>query len=134
MYRAPGLPMGGSITAGYSVSIGKGAVLVTSGFVKHTQTPPDSIVKMYKWMRLNGNLALEQYPDAKKKGLWMVTKTYSVKSRALALLLQKESIVTLGIKALEDQVGKVEASAEWMAGQQEGTWNWHNDVSRFTKY
>jgi len=59
-----------------------------------------------------------------------IAKTYSVKRRALALLLSKDSEVTLSIDAQTDRVGRVEASAGWWQSHVGGAWNTHTDVSQ----
>jgi hypothetical protein len=85
---------------------------------------------MCDWLVQNGRAVMANNPDAKEKGLWIITKTYSVKRRALALLLSKESEVTLSIDARADSVGRVEASAGWWQSHVGGAWNTHTDVSQ----
>lgn len=121
---APALPAGGGVTVGYKTSSGQGAILVTDGNVIHTQANPSS--KMCEWLKKNGKKVMENNPNAAEKGVWIVTKTYSAKRRALALLLSKDSEVTLNINALADNVGKVEATAGWWQSHVGGAWNTHD--------
>ena len=81
-------------------------------------------------MKAHGKAVLVNNPDAKSKGIRIITKTYSVKRRALAVLLSKESEVTLSISASADKVGKVEATAEWWESRMGGAWNTQADVSK----
>ena len=115
-------------TAAYKTSSGRGAILVTDGNIVHSQATP--AYKMCEWLKKNGKKIVEKNPDAKDKGVWLVTKTYSAKRRRLALLMSKSEEVTIGIDARADEVGRVEATTNWWKSQVGGTWISHDAVSQ----
>ena len=111
----------------YETRSDEGAILVTEGEVLHYQATP--VDRLCEWFVQNGKLLLEKFPRANKKGFWIVSKTYTVPKRALALMLSQGSTVSLGVNAQLETVGRIEATTAWMNSDKGDAWNTHEDVS-----
>lgn len=78
--------------------------------------------KAKAWFVENAKAILNQYSDAKKKGIWIVTKTYAANQRAVALLRSKETKVIFGVNAELLTVGKIAPEVSWWKGSKEEVW------------
>lgn len=112
---------------GFKSSSGQGAVIVTDGVVKRTQVPSAYILS--QWLRDNGKEVIKKNPDATRQGLWIVTQTYSVRRRALAIFQSKQDEATLSVNSPAMTAGQLEVTAGWWQGSTDSAWIQQHDVS-----
>lgn len=84
---------------------------------------------MAQWMEKNAKRALSLTPDAREKSIWIVTKTYSVAKRALAILKSDQDEVGFKVSASAAEVGNIEASVSWWESPKGTAWNEYDHVS-----
>jgi hypothetical protein len=126
--RTPALPAGGGATIGFRREGQHGAIMVTKGNVVHHQATPAHL--LYNWLVKNGRAVLNNTPNL-KRGIWLVTKTYTADSRAVALLTGDERTVTLNVNAQALGHGDIQATTEWWSSQKSEAWNVQDMVSLF---
>jgi hypothetical protein len=95
-------------------------MMTTKGNVIHHQATPAHL--LYNWLVKNGRTVLKNHPRI-KRGIWLVTKTYSTDCRAVALLTGDERTVTLNVNAQALGQGNVQATTEWWISQKSEAWN-----------
>lgn len=111
----------------YSATSNKGALLVTKGPVKYRQATPNG--PLCDWVVENGKEILRRNRKP-KRGVWIVTKTYSVNDRRLTVLSTKGSAVTLGIDVTAlKSCAEVRASSSFWQEHAGELWNTEHDVS-----
>ncbi|KAJ6003552.1 hypothetical protein N7522_006244 [Penicillium canescens] len=118
----PGVPAGGGIKVGYKVHDDAGGLMVTDSQVTHNQLTPSACRNARIWFIENAESILLQNELTKKKGIWVVTKTYTAKRRAVALLQTHESSVVFGVNAELYGVGKIAPEASWWRSSKEQVW------------
>ncbi|KAK5208647.1 hypothetical protein LTR47_004175 [Exophiala xenobiotica] len=118
--QTPALPAGGGATIGFRREGQHGAIMVTKGNVVHHQATPAHL--LYKWLVKNGRAVLNNTPNL-KRGIWLVTKTYTADSRAVALLTGDERTVTLNVNAQALGQGDIQATTEWWSSEKSEAWN-----------
>ncbi len=94
--------------------------MVTAGNVIHHQSTPAHL--LYDWLVKNGRAVLNKHPRI-TRGIWLVTKTYSTDTRAVALLTGNETTVTLNVNAQALGQGNVTTTAAWWNSQKSEAWN-----------
>jgi hypothetical protein len=107
----------------------RSAILVAKGNVEHHQSTPES--KIRAWGSANAQALIDLSGDRdiiKKKGFWIVTKTYTAKKCSISLLLGKESKSSYSVAAGSHGV-KVSPSLEWWESQQDEDWRALSHVS-----
>ena len=92
--------------------------MVTAGNVVHHQAAPPHLL----WLVKNGRAVLKNHTRI-GRGLWLVTKTYSADSRAVALLTGNETSLTLDVNAQALGQGNVQVTQEWWTNQKSEAWN-----------
>ncbi len=114
---------------GYDHKEDTGGILVTKGEVMHHQIDPLSSTKAKNWFITNAEMILQRYETTKKKGIFVVTKTYTAKERAVALLMSKEISVSFGVDVDLASIGKIAPEVGWWRSQKEEVWKLHQNVS-----
>lgn len=94
-----------------------------------TETEALPISAMCTWLDENAERILTNKSDAKGHDLWVVTRTYSVPRRALAVLHTNEDRVQLTLDANAAGVGRAGASASWWSGLKDAAWIPYEHVS-----
>ncbi|KAM3070293.1 hypothetical protein ACMFMG_010130 [Clarireedia jacksonii] len=121
---------GGGFNFEYTTSKEESAILATDGTIMHRQlrfkesglAEPD---KLRAWMFRNLETILGISGAREKiteKGLWLVTKTYTVKRAAIALLRSKNMKTSFGITARVLGVVEASPSAAWWNKRKGGNW------------
>lgn len=115
------------VTYRYSAISDKGAVLITDGPVKYCQATPNG--PLCDWAVENGREILRRTRKP-KRGVWIVTKTYSSNHSCLTVLSRNGAGVTVGIdvSALRNYADVRASSAFWKTHSGE-LWNTDHDVS-----
>lgn len=127
MASLPQAPAGGGIFYRYSATSDKGALLLTQGPVIYRQATPNG--PLCDWVVENGNKILQKARKP-KRGVWIVTKTYSANHRCLNVLYSEGTAVTVGIDVTAlNNSGVVQASASFWREHSGELWNTDHDVS-----
>ena len=121
-----GAPAGGGITYKYTATSDKAALLVTEGPVKYLQATPNG--PLCDWVVDNGKEILRRTRKP-KRGVWIVTKTYSANHRCLTVLSSKGMGVTVGIDVTALKSAEVRASSSFWREHSGSLWNTDHDVS-----
>jgi hypothetical protein len=124
----PNTPLSVGFKIGMDRSEETGAVLVTSGQVTHNQIDPLGSTKAKDWFIINAEKILQTYETTKEKGIFVVTKTYTAKQRAVALLRSKETSISFGVNVELEGLGKIAPDASWWTSQKEQEWKLHKNV------
>lgn len=127
--RLRGVPAGVGVAYGYRSSNGEGAILTTKGLVKHNVASATTVQVMSTWFRQNYAKLLEQNPRAKRRGLWVITSTYTVPRCRIALLKSKDAEVHLSAEASVSDALNAKVAASWWHHQAGGLWKNHAAVS-----
>ena len=122
----PGAPAGGGLSYGYRAKSDKGALLVTDGPVTYRQATPNG--PLCDWIVENGKEILRRTREP-KRGVWIVTKTFSANHRRLTVLSTKGTAVAVGIDVQAANAGQARASSSWWREQLTELWNTDHDVS-----
>lgn len=107
----------------YTSSRSDSAILATDGKITHEQTWETD--KIRAWVYENIETIIEGSSASaviRKKGLWVVTKTYLAKRAAIALLRSKDSNTYFGVRAATHGV-EVSPSAQWWNGYKDSSWH-----------
>ena len=105
------------------------AILLTRGKITHNQATLSQ--PFITWMERNAQAVIDSWDDKKvieKKGIWIVTKTYTAKQRAIAVLRGKGSKAEFGID-VGAYGATVSPSVSWWKSQKSGIWKDARDVS-----
>lgn len=123
---------GAGLTYGYQSSVERGAILLTRGQVTYRQADPNW--PLCDWIVENGKEILRRTRKP-KRGVWVVTKTYSATERKLTVLSGEGSGVTVGIDANAlNNTQRLQASTNWWRAQSDELWNSDQDVSDLSSY
>jgi hypothetical protein len=129
LHSVPQTPVSVGFKIGYESQGDSGAILVTNGDVTHNQITPRASTRAKDWFINNAEAILQEYDVTKQKGIWVITKTYTAKRRAFALLHSKEASVVFEVNVELQAAGKTAPSAGWWSRLQEGVWKDHTNVS-----
>ncbi|KAK3374776.1 hypothetical protein B0H63DRAFT_452613 [Podospora didyma] len=90
-----------------------GAVLVTDGTVSYHQADP--VGSFEEWMETNlkSILAGKHGSLVRKRGVWIVTRTYTAKRRAVAVMQTRDQSLTFNVDVEVPHIARVGPSAEW---------------------
>ncbi|OAQ59323.1 hypothetical protein VFPPC_10386 [Pochonia chlamydosporia 170] len=92
-----------------------GAVLVTESPVWRHRIESDT--SALQWMLDNTSQMLSRHRDIiKKHGIWIVTKTYSTRRCAIAVITSKASAVEIGLGVNVQGVLELTPKSEWKNG------------------
>ncbi|KAH8896412.1 hypothetical protein GQ53DRAFT_803831 [Thozetella sp. PMI_491] len=111
-----------AVTIGYENTADEGAVLLTEGLIQHHVADPD--YRYLDWMEQNV-AALAKIPPVRKRGFWIITKTYTAEKRALAVSSSKGSKFTWRVDATVFESGGAGPTAEWWSGHKDDCWITH---------
>lgn len=75
-----------------------------------------------EWAKVNAKKILQQYPDTKRHGFFVVTTTFSTKKASLNAWTNPENNVSIGFKADVVDVGEIAPSGEWYAAESASGW------------
>ncbi|KAI9663916.1 MAG: hypothetical protein M1821_007407 [Bathelium mastoideum] len=106
----------------FSSSAGRSAILIAEGVVQHNQTTPAT--KFREWGSAQAQALIDLSSDRdiiKKKGFWIVTKTFTARKCSISLLTSKESKSSYSVDAQAYGVN-VSPSVEWWNGQRDEDW------------
>lgn len=106
----------------FSSSKQRSAILVAQGDVEHHQATPAT--KIRQWASAQAQALIDLSGDAdtiKKKGFWIVTKTFTAKKCSISLLLSKESKSSYSVDAKAYGV-QVSPSFQWWNSQKDSDW------------
>jgi hypothetical protein len=120
--------VGGALSYGYKALSDKAALLVTDGPITYRQA--DDNGPLCNWVTENGKEILRRTRKP-KRGVWIVTKTWSANHRRLTVLSNKGTAVTVGIDVQAHNAGQARASASWWREHSDELWNTDHDVSTF---
>jgi hypothetical protein len=107
------------------------AILVAEGVVEHHQATPET--EFRRWGSANAQALIDLSCDQdviKKKGFWIVTKTYTAKKCSISLLSGKDSKISYSVDAKSHGV-EVGPTMEWWSSQKDEDWRDLSDVSTF---
>jgi len=125
--RPPTLPVGAGATISYKTGSGKGAVLLTDReAICHEAGPPAIFLD---WMQQNTSRLISDHKDTTTYGVWIITKTYSVKRCALTVPTSKESEAKVSLDFHAANVATVTLTASWWNENSSQAWNIYRDVS-----
>ena len=114
----PGAPAGANAGWEFRNTSQHGAVLMTFGPITTLQLT--NILDMRHWMNkhVESVVKLSDYETIAKRGLWVITRTYSAPRRRIAVLQATDSRYKIhtGVKATSD--AQVQGSAEWWNSDQ----------------
>jgi hypothetical protein len=101
---------------------------MTKGKITENKAKPEH--KIVEWMtKERAEAIMKKYPDARESGIWIATKTYTTKARALAVLQSKEASATFGVDLNLWSIATVAPSVEWWNSQKDSMWVMHENVS-----
>lgn len=124
------MPAGATIGFEYSAGSDKAAVLITKRPVVYSQATPNG--PLCDWVVENGR-EIFRHVRKPKRGVWIVTKTYSSKKRRLAVLSSKGTAVKVGIDVTAFRNGAgVHATTAFWNTDYGALWNTNHDVSIFS--
>ena len=126
-HRVPTLPVGVGGSAGFRSEDGRGAVLLTGGDITHNRIVHDD--HLSEWFDLNAATIARDYKTTQRKGVWIITSTYTATKRAERVLLDKQSEATFSIDVTLHDAGKLAASTGFWSGSRDESWTAHEDVS-----
>jgi hypothetical protein len=115
---------------GYDREEDTGAILVTDGDVTHYQIEAESSTRAKDWFINNAEKVMERYETTREKGIFVVTKTYTVQRRGVALLQSKEESLAFSLNVELQGVGKIAPEVGWWTSQKEQAWEIHDNVCR----
>ena len=88
---------------------------MTNGKITESKANPEH--KILEWLtNERAQAIMTSFSVTRENGIWIATKTYSAKVRALAVLQSKESEATFGLNVELFNVGTVAPSVEWWNG------------------
>ncbi|KAK1761233.1 hypothetical protein QBC47DRAFT_369428 [Echria macrotheca] len=90
-----------------------GAVLATDGKVTYHDAHPLPVLENWVKTNLPKIMSTAHASIIKKKGLWMVTKTYTTEKKAVAVMQSKGKFVTLGADVDVANVGRAGPALSW---------------------
>jgi hypothetical protein len=128
-FRPPGTPVAVGAKVKYQLQESTGALLVADGNVTHNQLTPDACDNARAWFIKNAEDILIHRKITKEKGIWVITKTYTAKRRAVALLHARESSVEFAVNVKLTNAGKLAPEASWWSSQKEQAWKIASPVS-----
>lgn len=136
MSRPPNSPIGGRFLATYQSFSREGAMLVTQGAVSYHQADPQPVFETWMDQHLPALLAGDHGALIRKRGVWIITRTYTATRRAVAVLQSRSATVSFAVDAaLPQQIARVGPSAGWWSENvREPGWETHNGVSCGLKY
>jgi hypothetical protein len=108
-----------------------GGLMVTDSRVTHNQLTPSACENAKVWFEENAESILLDRKITKEKGIWVVTKTYTAKRRAVALLQTKGSSVVFGVNADLYAIGKIAPEQSWWNSINEQVWMVAQPVSSY---
>jgi hypothetical protein len=114
----------------YKTSSGPGAILIADGEITHKRCRAP---KAREWVVQNKKSILELFPAVRKNGVWIVTDIYTAKSRASAVLLDKESEIIVGVQAGVYGTDQGAPAVQLEQGQGNSGWIINVDVSLIHK-
>ncbi|KAH8696411.1 hypothetical protein BGW36DRAFT_380944 [Talaromyces proteolyticus] len=120
-------PISGGINIAFKSSENVGAVLITDPPVERKRLKRD--LPALDWVLQNTRKLLDHWPEILSRGLWIVTKTYSVKRCANAVLTAKDDEAKISIQASIPDVANAVPSATWWKQGSHGSWNIYTDDS-----
>jgi hypothetical protein len=106
----------------FSSSKRRSAILIAEGVVQHNQATPAT--KLREWGSAQAQALIDLSGDrdiVKKKGFWIVTKTFSTRKCSISLLSSKQSKSSYSIDAQAYGVN-VSPSVEWWNSQKDEDW------------
>jgi len=128
--RAPPALSEASFTLAYKSSSGAGAVLLTDPPVTHEQAQHESL--FLNWMSQNAGKLLAHRSFGKmvkEYGIWVITKTYSVKRCALTVLTSEGSEVRVSFGGRASNAVALTPTASWWNGaSSDSSWSIYSDV------
>ncbi|KAL1856406.1 hypothetical protein Daus18300_010778 [Diaporthe australafricana] len=124
----PNSPIGGRFLATYQSFSREGAMLVTQGPVSFHQADPQPVFETWMDQHLPALLAGDHGALIRKRGIWIVTRTYTATRCAVAVLQSRSATVSFAVDAaLPQQIARVGPSAGWWSETvREPGWETHN--------
>jgi hypothetical protein len=104
-------------------------VIIAKGVVDHNQSTPETKIRAWGSANAQALVGLSKDQDViKKKGFWIVTKTYTAKMCSISLLAGKESISSYSVDVRAHGVN-VSPKMEWWSSQKDQEWRDLSHVS-----
>ena len=101
---------------------------MTKGKITENKAKPEH--KIVEWMtKERAEEIMKMFPQTRKSGIWIATKTYTTTSRALAVLQSRESTATFDVNMDLWSAAKVTPSMQWWNGNKDSIWVVHENVS-----
>lgn len=116
-----GIPAEASIMLTFSLKSSFGAVLISSGAVVRDRFYHSAPFR--KWAKQNAKAILENYPETKEHGFYVVTTTYSANDIFINAWTEKENDVSVGFKAGVTGAGEIAPSTEFYTAESASAWN-----------
>ncbi|KAH8653730.1 hypothetical protein BX600DRAFT_471553 [Xylariales sp. PMI_506] len=109
----PGIPVRGGFTAKMQNKSQSGAVLVTDGSISWHQAGPPGAFEEWMDANLPAILGGGHGSLVRKRGVWIVTQTYTATRRAVAVMQERGSSVLFDVDVEVPNVARVGPRAEW---------------------
>jgi hypothetical protein len=122
--RAPGASAG--CTVAFKSETDQGAVLITDPPIKHYLAQHETL--LLDWMVSNTSKLIKNCKEVEKYGGWIITKTYTTKRCARAVLRSKDSEVTMAVEVDVADIAKASPSASWWNRSSDSSWVMHSNV------
>ncbi len=104
----------------YTTSKKVGAILMCSNPVKKEMYWDKG--RFTEWAKKNAQKIFENHIDAKKRGFFIVTTTFTASEIALNASVSEGKEVSIGFKATVVDVGEISPSSEWYSGEAASGW------------
>jgi hypothetical protein len=116
-----GIPVSAAAVYRYQSSTSNGAILMTSPPVVRQRYFYESPFR--QWVQDNALRILEQRPEVRDHGLWIVTSTYGTKNCSLNVWSGRQKEVMLGFSAKDVSGGEVGPAAQWYEAASDSDWS-----------
>jgi hypothetical protein len=145
-YSVPTAPVGGKVQVSYKTRSRRAAILATDGLVTYNEAQPIPLLEKWAKEKVNPNslgkeketnmdavMATPHGSYIKKRGFWIVTKTYTSRRKAVAVLQAKAKSITFGVDVEIPKIAQVGPSAKWWeATVAKPGWQANSNVSSLT--
>ncbi|KAL7953690.1 hypothetical protein V8C34DRAFT_296338 [Trichoderma compactum] len=121
-----GAPVAASVAMSFESTSDKGAVLATESPVLRHQIGDET--SALQWMAENTAEMLRRHGSVvKKHGIWVVTKTYSTRRSAVAVMTQRSSKVEIGLGADVQGLLTLSPESSWTSSTGSSSMELHED-------
>ncbi|KAH6628482.1 hypothetical protein F5144DRAFT_579160 [Chaetomium tenue] len=112
----PGAPATASATLKFETQTENGCVLVTEAPVIGRQVAVDTATQVISWIRQNTKTLVREdmyRKQATDHGLWVITKTYTTRRCAIAMMMAESSSVEIGLSLSAEGLFVLDPGVTW---------------------